>query len=164
MSERERERERGKGRSSLFVCCFFVVWRNDCLCLFRSWAISFFLSDRFPHRVHHRIAESFQKGRCFLVGDAAHLHSPAGGQGMNTGLQVFFHFHSLIRYFSLFYTHTHAHLLTRSHTKTHRQTRVSVHRTPKTLHGNWHSSFSTTPLHSLSSPLTTSRDTLLAKN
>jgi len=38
-------------------------------------------------RVSHRRAESFQKGRLFLVGDAAHIHSPVGGQGMNTGIQ-----------------------------------------------------------------------------
>jgi 2-polyprenyl-6-methoxyphenol hydroxylase-like FAD-dependent oxidoreductase len=38
------------------------------------------------YRVHHRVAEHFRKGRSFLLGDAAHIHSPAGGQGMNTGL------------------------------------------------------------------------------
>ncbi|MCB0411780.1 MAG: FAD-dependent monooxygenase [Bdellovibrionales bacterium] len=38
-------------------------------------------------RVHHRMVEHFQKGRIFLAGDAAHIHSPAGGQGMNTGIQ-----------------------------------------------------------------------------
>jgi 2-polyprenyl-6-methoxyphenol hydroxylase-like FAD-dependent oxidoreductase len=38
------------------------------------------------YRVHHRVAESFRKGRVFLLGDAAHLHSPVGGQGMNTGI------------------------------------------------------------------------------
>jgi len=39
------------------------------------------------YRLHHRYAKQFSKGRCFLAGDAAHIHSPAGGQGMNTGLQ-----------------------------------------------------------------------------
>ncbi|HSW69905.1 MAG TPA: FAD-dependent monooxygenase [Gammaproteobacteria bacterium] len=35
---------------------------------------------------HHRVAEHFKKGRVFLLGDAAHIHSPVGGQGMNTGI------------------------------------------------------------------------------
>ena len=39
------------------------------------------------YQVHHRMAERFKTQRCFLIGDAAHIHSPAGGQGMNTGLQ-----------------------------------------------------------------------------
>ncbi len=38
------------------------------------------------YRVHHRVALSFRKGRAFLLGDAAHIHSPVGGQGMNTGI------------------------------------------------------------------------------
>ena len=38
-------------------------------------------------RVHHRIARSLRVGRILLAGDAAHVHSPAGGQGMNTGIQ-----------------------------------------------------------------------------
>lgn len=38
------------------------------------------------YHVHHRVAESFQKGRVFIAGDAGHIHSPAGGQGMNTGI------------------------------------------------------------------------------
>ncbi|MCZ4123822.1 FAD-dependent oxidoreductase [Streptomyces sp. H39-S7] len=42
-------------------------------------------SSRF--RVHHRIADSYRNGRLLLAGDAAHVHSPAGGQGMNTGIQ-----------------------------------------------------------------------------
>jgi 2-polyprenyl-6-methoxyphenol hydroxylase-like FAD-dependent oxidoreductase len=39
------------------------------------------------YRIHHRAAEKFRDGRCFLLGDAAHVHSPMGAQGMNTGLQ-----------------------------------------------------------------------------
>src|SRR5947207_2465291 len=38
------------------------------------------------YRVHHRVADRFFEGRAFLVGDAAHVHSPVGGQGMNTGI------------------------------------------------------------------------------
>ncbi|WP_338868062.1 FAD-dependent monooxygenase [Spirosoma sp. SC4-14] len=39
------------------------------------------------YKVHTRRAERFSAGRCFLAGDAAHIHTPAGGQGMNTGIQ-----------------------------------------------------------------------------
>ena len=39
------------------------------------------------YRVHHRVAARFRVGSIFLAGDAAHVHSPVGGQGMNTGLQ-----------------------------------------------------------------------------
>jgi 2-polyprenyl-6-methoxyphenol hydroxylase-like FAD-dependent oxidoreductase len=39
------------------------------------------------YRIHHRSAERFREGRCFILGDAAHIHSPVGAQGMNTGLQ-----------------------------------------------------------------------------
>ena len=38
------------------------------------------------YRVHHRVANQFRVGRAFLLGDAAHIHSPVGGQGMNTGI------------------------------------------------------------------------------
>jgi 2-polyprenyl-6-methoxyphenol hydroxylase-like FAD-dependent oxidoreductase len=39
------------------------------------------------YRIHHRSAARFRDRRCFLLGDAAHIHSPMGAQGMNTGLQ-----------------------------------------------------------------------------
>jgi 2-polyprenyl-6-methoxyphenol hydroxylase-like FAD-dependent oxidoreductase len=38
------------------------------------------------YRVHHRVANRLREGRVFLLGDAAHIHSPVGGQGMNTGI------------------------------------------------------------------------------
>ncbi len=44
-----------------------------------TWTSSF--------RIHRRVAGRFREGRCFIAGDAAHIHSPAGGQGMNTGIQ-----------------------------------------------------------------------------
>jgi 2-polyprenyl-6-methoxyphenol hydroxylase-like FAD-dependent oxidoreductase len=39
------------------------------------------------YKVHTRHVSSFSAGRCFLAGDSAHIHSPAGAQGMNTGIQ-----------------------------------------------------------------------------
>jgi 2-polyprenyl-6-methoxyphenol hydroxylase-like FAD-dependent oxidoreductase len=38
-------------------------------------------------RIHHRVADTYRSGRLVLAGDAAHVHSPAGGQGMNLGIQ-----------------------------------------------------------------------------
>ena len=38
------------------------------------------------YHVHHRVAAHFSRGRVFLLGDASHIHSPVGGQGMNTGI------------------------------------------------------------------------------
>ena len=39
------------------------------------------------YKVHSRRVNQFSLGRCFLAGDAAHIHSPVGAQGMNTGIQ-----------------------------------------------------------------------------
>lgn len=38
------------------------------------------------YNVHHRVSEQFREGRVFIAGDAGHVHSPAGAQGMNTGI------------------------------------------------------------------------------
>ena len=39
------------------------------------------------YKVHSRAVNKFSEGRCFLAGDSAHVHTPAGAQGMNTGIQ-----------------------------------------------------------------------------
>lgn len=39
------------------------------------------------YRISMRLAAAFRQGRCFIAGDAAHIHPPTGGQGMNTGIQ-----------------------------------------------------------------------------
>src|SRR5207244_5227194 len=47
------------------------------------------LSPLFPYTTlfrSHRVVSKFRHGRTFLLGDAAHIHSPVGGQGMNTGI------------------------------------------------------------------------------
>lgn len=49
-----------------------------------TWGDSHWFST---YRVQHRVASAFRSGRVFLAGDAAHVHSPVGAQGMNTGLQ-----------------------------------------------------------------------------
>ncbi|MGE7417796.1 FAD-dependent monooxygenase [Methylobacterium tarhaniae] len=39
------------------------------------------------YRISMRLADAYRRGRCFIAGDAAHIHPPTGGQGMNTGIQ-----------------------------------------------------------------------------
>jgi len=56
----------------------FVEPQLDVKCIDINWFSTY--------RVHHRVAETFRVGRAFLLGDAGHIHSPAGGQGMNTGI------------------------------------------------------------------------------
>ena len=54
----------------------------------RRFAVTYDRSRWFAtYRVHHRLAAAFRDGPFFLAGDAAHVHSPVGAQGMNTGLQ-----------------------------------------------------------------------------
>ena len=52
----------------------------------RNGTVNAVLSSSTWH-VHERLAAQFRQGNTFLLGDAAHTHSPAGGQGMNTGIQ-----------------------------------------------------------------------------
>lgn len=56
----------------------------------KRWSFDFDLGEErwISHfYIHERLAKTYQKDRLFLLGDAAHAHSPAGGQGMNTGMQ-----------------------------------------------------------------------------
>ncbi|WP_250009448.1 FAD-dependent monooxygenase [Actinoplanes sp. M2I2] len=54
----------------------------------KEFAVTYSESRWFAtYKVHHRVAATFRDGPFFLAGDAAHVHSPVGGQGMNTGMQ-----------------------------------------------------------------------------
>jgi 2-polyprenyl-6-methoxyphenol hydroxylase-like FAD-dependent oxidoreductase len=54
----------------------------------RVFAVTYGPSRWFAtYKVHHRVAAAFRDGPVFLAGDAGHVHSPIGAQGMNTGLQ-----------------------------------------------------------------------------
>ncbi|MFN0162351.1 MAG: FAD-dependent oxidoreductase, partial [Burkholderiales bacterium] len=49
-------------------------------------AVPYEIIEKRPYRVHQRIVKRYRVGRVFLVGDAAHVNSPAGGMGMNGGV------------------------------------------------------------------------------
>jgi FAD binding domain-containing protein len=70
-------------REDLDVDAVLPSVRNEVGPLFSFHACSWFST----YHIHHRRAERFRDRRCFLLGDAAHIHSPVGAQGMNTGLQ-----------------------------------------------------------------------------
>src|SRR5690348_11013422 len=70
-------------RENLDVDAVLPSVRNEVGPHFSFHACSWFST----YHIHHRRAERFRDRRCFLLGDAAHIHSPVGAQGMNTGLQ-----------------------------------------------------------------------------
>lgn len=73
-------REAGYGRSLSFVEVQKLVAANQLpmTVIETGWTTTY--------RSHFRVAQSFRAGRLLLAGDASHLHSPAGGLGMNTGV------------------------------------------------------------------------------
>ena len=72
-----------RGRDDLELDAVLPHIRKEVGSLFSFHASSWFST----YRIHHRRAARFHDRRCFLLGDAAHIHSPVGAQGMNTGLQ-----------------------------------------------------------------------------
>src|SRR5690606_5395454 len=67
-----------------------LVWEDFLPVIRRRCPIEFVFYDAkwiSKFYIHRKLAKTYQKGRCFLLGDAAHIHSPVGGQGMNTGIQ-----------------------------------------------------------------------------
>jgi 2-polyprenyl-6-methoxyphenol hydroxylase-like FAD-dependent oxidoreductase len=64
-----------------------LAWNDVSPGIFERLAIAVDRVNWFStYRVSHRVADLFRNGRAFLLGDAAHIHSPVGGQGMNTGI------------------------------------------------------------------------------
>jgi 2-polyprenyl-6-methoxyphenol hydroxylase-like FAD-dependent oxidoreductase len=64
-----------------------LAWEDVSQRLLRRLAIDVVRVNWFStYHVHHRAARAFRRDRVFLLGDAAHIHSPVGGQGMNTGI------------------------------------------------------------------------------
>ncbi len=77
-----------RGRDDLDFDAVAPAVRNEVGAATAFQACSWFST----YRIHHRRAARFRERRCFLLGDAAHIHSPVGAQGMNTGLQDAYNF------------------------------------------------------------------------
>ena len=69
------------GQITLEQICTLIQADSEIPLIFRE------ISWHSIYKVHTRKADRFRRGRCFVAGDAAHVHTPAGGQGMNTGIQ-----------------------------------------------------------------------------
>src|SRR5262245_11462496 len=64
-----------------------LTWDDVSTCVIEWMRIEIDAVNWFStYHVHHRVADQFRRGRAFLLGDAAHIPSPVGGQGMNTGI------------------------------------------------------------------------------
>ena len=87
MKDNRRARLVGTVRDEMNETCDDLSW-NDVSKRVIEWisidvkSVNWFST----YHVHHRVADHFRKDCAFLLGDAAHIHSPVGGQGMNTGI------------------------------------------------------------------------------